>query len=101
MSEEKLKDLVYLAWRMSQLDPPHASPDHAALTHENVKILFSSVGFGDINRFRPVDSEKFYEKTKLSELMMVHIVYLVRDMQNACKVQPRSRGQIMLWGDRF
>ena len=82
MSEENIKALVYTAWRMTQL--PKDSADRNALTYEKVKLLFSTLGFGDINSFRPEDSKDSYNSMTLSKFMTTHIVYLMREKQNAC-----------------
>ena len=82
MSEENFKVLVYTAWRMTQ--EHQESADRIALTYEKVKLLFSSLGFGDINRFRPEDSEDSFNSWGLAKFMTSHIVYLTREKQNAC-----------------
>jgi hypothetical protein len=82
MSEENFKVLVYTAWRMTQL--PNHNPDRDALTYEKVKLLFSTLGFGDINRFRPEDSEDWFNNHGLTKFMTDHIIYLIREKQNAC-----------------
>ena len=85
MSEANFKDLVYVTWRMSQLSPgKDQSSDRDALTYERVWLLFSSLGFGDIKRFRPIDSEDHFNDKKLCRFMAEHIVYIMREKQHAC-----------------
>ena len=58
--------------------------ERKGLTHEKVKGLISALGYGDINRFRPTDSEDFYDKDKLSKFMASTIIFLILEKQNAC-----------------
>jgi hypothetical protein len=78
MSEENFKVLVYTAWRMTQ--EHQESADCIALTYEKVKLLFSSLGFGDINRFR----QDCFNRNCLTKFMTKHIIYLIREKQNVC-----------------
>jgi len=82
MSEENFKVLVYTAWRMTQ--ERRESADRIALTYEKVKLLFSTLGFGDINHFRPEGSEDCFNSSGLTKFMTLHIIYLIREKQNAC-----------------
>ncbi len=82
LSEPNFKDLKYIIWRTSQLHK--YSTDRKALMYEKVKRLFFCLGYGDINRFRPMDSEDVFNKTKLSLYMTDTTIFLIREKQIAC-----------------
>ena len=82
LSEPNFKDLKYIIWRTSQLHK--YSADRKALMYEKAKRLFFCLGYGDINRFRPMDSEDVFNKTKLSLYMTDTTIFLIREKQIAC-----------------
>ena len=46
--------------------------------------MFSNQGFGDIARFRPEDSEDYFNKHHLSHFLTNHFIYILRENQCAC-----------------
>ena len=46
--------------------------------------MFSNQGFGDIARFRPEDSEDYFNKHCLSHFLTLHFIYILREKQCAC-----------------
>ena len=48
------------------------------------KLLFSSLGQGDINRFQNTDEESNFENHICSDFMVKTIMFIIRDRQNAC-----------------
>jgi hypothetical protein len=82
LSEPNFRDLTYIIWRTSQLH--YSSADRKAMTYEKVKRLFFGLGYGDINRFRPMDSEDVFNKTMLSHFMTDTTIFLIREKQIAC-----------------
>ena len=82
LSEPNFKDLTYIIWRTSQLH--NKSADRKALAYEKVKRLFIGLGYGDINRFRPMDSEDVFNKTRISHFMTDTTIFLIREKQIAC-----------------
>ena len=77
LADQNIKHLAHLSWRISQLHP--MSKDRKAITQVKVKLLFSSLGHGNIDRFQNTDHVLKFENHNCSEFMVKQIMFIIRD----------------------
>ena len=51
--------------------------ERQAYSYPKIKSMFSNQGFGDIARFRPEDSEDYFNKNHLSHFLTNQFIYIL------------------------
>jgi hypothetical protein len=79
LRRDNVKILAYNLWYILMLGS--SDPVRQCLTYLEIKAIFSNLGFGDINRFYPEDSEEFFNKNNVTNFLTMHFIYILRESQ--------------------
>ena len=82
LQRDNVKEFFHVASLISTIGPN--DPERQAYSYPKIKSMFSNQGFGDIARFRPEDSEDYFNKHCLSHFLTLHFIYILREKQCAC-----------------
>ncbi len=82
LQRDNVKEFFHVASLISTIGG--RDPARQAYSYPKIKSMFANLNFGDIARFRPEDSEDFFNKHPLSYFLTQNFICILRENQCAC-----------------